>query len=58
MKVRGYSLQSLVVKCSEIFYRFSRKPEQMPLLLFTRGDRVTFFSLFLFPTPLGINQSR
>lgn len=44
VKVRGYSLMSLVVKCSEIFYRFSWKPEQMLLLLFTRGDRVTFFS--------------
>lgn len=29
----------------------------MFLLLFTPGDRVTFFSLFLFPTPLGTNQS-
>lgn len=30
----------------------------MLLLLFTLGDRVTFFSLFLFPTPLGTDQSR
>ena len=58
VKVRGPSLPSLVVNCSEIFHSFSWKPEQMLLLLFTRGDRVTFFSPSLFPTPLGTNQSR